>query len=482
MFPQTPQKTRTRRLCKSMIIISFIFIFMILILILILITTNPCSQTTQILLPNFNLNYYKNTHKTPYPNPETTPTNISHIVFGIGGATKTWQTKKHYIESWWTPNVTRGFLFLDQAPIQYLPWPPTSPPVRVSSDHKGVPYTVRMARVVEETFREEKGGGVRWYVMADDDTVFLPENLVEVLNKYDHNGYYYVGMNSESIISNSLFSFGMGFGGAGFALSYPLVELLVKNFDGCLKKYQYYHGSDHILQSCLADLGVSLTQEKGFHQIDLHGDISGLLAAHPQAPFVSLHHLDAVEPLFPAMDRPQSLNHLMKAAKTDQSRLFQQSICYEHPKDWTFSLSWGYSLHIYEKIVPPSVLQVPLQTFGEWRKGAKPAFMVNTRGLSKDPCEIPHIFYFDSVVEPGGGGNPREVITSYVRKLPRKLPPCLASGNRSANYVEKILVISPVKRLEMEGKRRECCEIVQVDKANVTTIKLRPCMKDEIVV
>ncbi|XP_024973899.1 uncharacterized protein LOC112512255 [Cynara cardunculus var. scolymus] len=305
-----------------------------------------------------------------------------------------------------------------------------------------------MARVVEETFKEEKGGGVRWYVMADDDTVFLPENLVEVLKKYDHNGYYYVGMNSESIISNSLFSFGMGFGGAGFALSYPLVELLVKNLDGCLKKYHGYHGSDHILQSCMADLGVSLTQERGFHQIDLHGDISGLLAAHPQAPMVSLHHLDAVEPLFPTMDRLQSLNHLMKAAKTDQSRLFQQSICYDHPKDWTFSLSWGYSLHIYEKILPPSVLQVPLQTFGEWRKGAKPAFMVNTRGLSKDPCEIPHTFYFDSVVDSRGRGNPEEVIMSYVRKLPRRLPPCLASGNQSAHDVEKILVISPVTRLE----------------------------------
>lgn len=248
-------------------------------------------------------------------------------------------------------------------------------------------------------------------------------------------------------------------------------------------------------------------------QIDLRGDISGLLSAHPQTPLVSLHHLDAVEPLFPATDRQQSLNHLMTSAKTDQSRLLQQSICYHHPKNWTFSLSWGYSVHIYEKTLPSCFLQLPLQTFEEWEKGGWPAFMVNTRGLSQDPCEIPHVFYFYSVEESGGGGWRREVVTTYVRRLPRRLLPCLVNGNHSADYVDKILVISPVKRLVtvslifrfyykkkcgiyvfliflliiiffyvclQEGSRRECCDIIQVEKENSTTIKLRPCMKYEM--
>ncbi|KAL7598791.1 hypothetical protein Lser_V15G26579 [Lactuca serriola] len=500
MLTQIHKLSRTRRVCKSMVIIS-LFLSIILILIF---SINPCSQTTQILIPNFNLNYFKNT--------QTTPTNISHVVFGITGTVKTWHTKKHYIESWWRPNVTRGFLFLDETPIEHLPWPPTSPPVRVSGDHKGTPYTIRMARVIQGTFKAENKN-VRWYVMADDDTIFFLENLLNVLKKYDHEGYYYIGTNSESILSNTWFSFDMGFGGAGFALSYPLAEALAKNLDVCLNKYQYLHTSDHILRSCIADFGVSLTQEKGFHQIDLRGDISGLLSAHPQTPLVSLHHLDAVEPLFPATDRQQSLNHLMTSAKTDQSRLLQQSICYHHPKNWTFSLSWGYSVHIYEKTLPSCFLQLPLQTFEEWEKGGWPAFMVNTRGLSQDPCEIPHVFYFYSVEESGGGGWRREVVTTYVRRLPRRLLPCLVNGNHSADYVDKILVISPVKRLVtvslifrfyykkkcgiyvfliflliifffyvclQEGSRRECCDIIQVEKENSTTIKLRPCMKYEM--
>ncbi|XP_071717974.1 uncharacterized protein [Rutidosis leptorrhynchoides] len=418
-----------------------------------------------------------------YQNPQTTSTNISDIVFGIASVVKTWNAKKHYIESWWQPNVTRGYLFLDQAPIEHLPWPATSPPVRVSSmstDKKSVPYTLRIAQVIKDVFNAENKG-VKWYVMADDDTVFFLENLVEVLRKYDHNGYYYIGMNSESIISNSQFSYGMGFGGAGFALSYPLAEILVQNLDVCLIRYQKLHGSDHILQSCMADLGVSLTQEKGFHQIDLRGDISGLLSAHPQTPLVSLHHLDTVHPLFPAMDRPQSLKHLMKAAKIEPSRLLQQAICYDHLKKWSFSFSWGYSVQIYEKYITPSLLQIPVQTFGEWRKGARPSFMMNTRSLNKNDCEIPHYFLFDSVEEYGDGIRQRKVMMSYVRRFPRRLPPCSVNGSHSADYIDKIIVISPVKRLEMEGARRECCDIEQTDKVNVTMIKLRPCMQYEMI-
>ncbi|PHU29129.1 hypothetical protein BC332_01222 [Capsicum chinense] len=191
-----------------------------------------------------------------------------------------------------------------------------------------MPFAIRMVRVIEETFMLHHGPGVRWYVMADDDTVLMIDNLVNVLTKYDHTKYYYVGMNSECIVSNFGNSFQMAFGGAGYALSYPLAQAVAKNMDTCIKRYPYLYGSDHILQACIADLGVTLTLEKGFHQIDLHRDISGLLSAHPQSPFLSTHHLDAVDPIFPSMNHFEALNHLMKAANVDQSRLLQQSTCY----------------------------------------------------------------------------------------------------------------------------------------------------------
>jgi hypothetical protein len=36
-------------------------------------------------------------------------------------------------------------------------------------------------------------------VIGDNDTVFFPDNLVAVLNKYDHAEMYYVGAPSESV-------------------------------------------------------------------------------------------------------------------------------------------------------------------------------------------------------------------------------------------------------------------------------------------
>ena len=55
--------------------------------------------------------------------------------------------------------------------------------------------------------------------------------------RYNHNKYFYIGSNSECVSSNFDHSFGMAFGRAGYALSYPLAEALAKNLDVCIKTY-----------------------------------------------------------------------------------------------------------------------------------------------------------------------------------------------------------------------------------------------------
>ncbi|KAL2471330.1 Protein of unknown function (DUF604) [Abeliophyllum distichum] len=373
---------------------------------------------------------------------------------------------------------------MDRFPKEFLPWPPSSPPFRISQDTSRYkqydkhpnPQAIRMAHLILETFKAENEG-VRWYVLADDDTVVFINNLENVLARYDHSKYFYIGMNSESHASNVFHSFSMAFGGAGYALSYPLAKALVNNLDVCIKRYPTLYGSDHILQSCVADLGVSLTLEKGFHQIDVHSDISGLLSAHPQSPLLSLHHLDFVNPIFPYMNQNESLYHLMKGAKTDESRLLQQSICYYKPKNWSFSLSWGYTVQLYEASFPPSILQRPLQTFTPWSKSVWPLFVFNTRIPSKNPCEAPHVFFFDSVENRSGD----HFITSYSRSKTPSFPPCLSNGNHSADNVSKIYVLSPAWKHDSIGNRRECCDIMHITGTNTTEIKLRNCLENEIV-
>jgi hypothetical protein len=70
-------------------------------------------------------------------------------------------------------------------------------------------------------------------------------------------------------------------------------------------------------------------------QIDLRGDISGLLRAHPLAPLVSLHHLDHVYPLYPGADRAKAVEHFFRAANADPARIVQQTVCYDHARSLT---------------------------------------------------------------------------------------------------------------------------------------------------
>lgn len=183
-------------------------------------------------------------------------------------------------------------------------------------------------------------------------------------------------------------------------------------------------------------------------QIDMVHDISGFLSAHPQAPLISLHHLDIASPIFPAADRHKSVRHLMTAAKFDQSRLLQQTVCYHKQNNWAFSIAWGYSAYIYEQYIPRSILKRPFETFTPWSlKRRPPDYMFNTRLLvHNDSCETPHIFFFRSITRiRNSNTRTDEIVTTYKRYKDRGLPPC--SSNHSADYISKIRVYSPVTKL-----------------------------------
>ncbi|KAK6164121.1 hypothetical protein DH2020_000985 [Rehmannia glutinosa] len=334
----------------------------------------------------------------------------------------------------------------------------------------------RMVHGILELFREEHED-MRWIVMGDDDSIFFVDNIVDVLAEYDHTKYYYLGWHSESVISNYWFSFNQAFGGGGIVLSYPLAKALVRDMDGCLIRYAQSSSADLITMTCIADIGVNLTPHKGIHQVDLHGDFSGYLSAHPKVPLMTFHHFDAMDPIFPNMDRFESTRHLMKAADADQSRLLQQTICYHRQTNWSFSVAWGYSAQIYENIYPRSYLQMPIETFGPWAKGPKPPFyMFNTRPRSDNPCEAPHFFFLESVYKSVKGD---EIITSYIRARPRGLPPCASSGNHSADSISRIRVFSPAKK-RLQIDRCECCDILRVDNVKAE-VKFRECKIDEII-
>ncbi|XP_074379825.1 uncharacterized protein LOC141720997 isoform X2 [Apium graveolens] len=336
-------------------------------------------------------------------------TSLDHIVFGIASNKVSWNSRKEFVRLWWKPKQMRGCVFLDynRTSSDQDDQDDLLPPLCMSADTSRFLYTyrgglrsaIRVARVVSETVALNHTN-VRWFVFADDDTVFFPENLVKVLSKYDHELWYYIGSNSESFTQNRFFSFNMAYGGAGFAISYPLAKVLAKTFDSCIERYPYLYGSDGRISACLAELGVTLTKEPGFHQVDMKGDVFGLLAAHPVAPLISLHHLDIVNPIFPYMPSSlKALEHLYEAAKHDPHRIIQQTVCYDVYFSWTVSVSWGYAVQVYARNVPLPYLLRAQRTFRPFKRGRhiNNNFNLDMREYESDRCRRAVVFYMDQV-------------------------------------------------------------------------------------
>ncbi|CAJ2654919.1 unnamed protein product [Trifolium pratense] len=414
----------------------------------------------------------------------TTNTTLDHIVFGIASSKSSWTKRKDYVKLWWkTNNAMKGCVFLDSLPPNEDD-PSSFPPLCVSKDTSRFKYTckgglrsaIRVARVVAETVALNHSD-VKWYVFGDDDTVFFPENLVKTLSKYDHELWYYIGAHSEIYEQNRIFGFGMAFGGAGFAISSSLAKVLAKVFDSCLERYPHLYGSDGRVYSCLAELGVGLTHEPGFHQVDLTGNTFGLLASHPVTPLLSLHHPDYTEPIFPNMTRTKALQHLFQAAKVDSQRILQQTICYDKRFSWTISVSWGYAVQVFPNhMFLPEVVNVQ-ETFKQWKKGnmlAK-AYTFNTKPLHSDPCKRSTIFYFDSVSSGNDG-----IISSYYKRSFQNCSKNLVSPKK----VEVIKVVTHKLNLgikQLQAPRRQCCDVLPSSAGDQMEIAVRECKDEELI-
>ncbi|KAF7810436.1 transferring glycosyl group transferase [Senna tora] len=323
---------------------------------------------------------------------------------------------------------------------------------------------------------------VRWFVMGDDDTVFVAENLVRVLRKYDHTQFYYIGSLSESHLQNIFFSYGMAYGGGGFAISYPLAKALCEMQDRCIQRYPALYGSDDRMQACMAELGVPLTKELGFHQYDVYGNLLGLLAAHPVTPLVSLHHLDVVEPIFPNLTRLQALQKLTIPMRLDSAGLMQQSICYDKARGWTISVSWGFVVLIFRGVFSPREMEMPSRTFLNWyRRADYTAYAFNTRPVTRNPCQKPFVFYFSSGELNSSSLSEEEgIIVSEYRRHRVAQPECRwRMPDPSAIDVVKVYK-KPDPYLWDRAPRRNCCRVMTSKENGSMVVDVGVCKEGEL--
>ncbi|XP_043698924.1 uncharacterized protein LOC122649749 [Telopea speciosissima] len=444
-------------------------------------STHLSSSSQFLPISNSNTNSNSNSNSFTTTSTAIKPTELKHIVFGIAASSNLWERRKQYIKQWWKPRETRGMVWLDKSVRNR--GNEGLPEIRISGNTSTFPYTnrkgsrsaLRISRVVSEMARLGMKD-VRWFVLGDDDTVFVVDNVVRVLSKYDHRQFYYVGSSSESHIQNLFFSYAMAYGGGGFAISYPLAKALEKIQDRCIHKYPGLYGSDDRMQACMAELGVPLTREAGFHQYDLHGDLLGLLSAHPVAPLVSLHHLDVVEPIFPGMSRATAIQHLFESIRLDSASIMQQSICYDKNREWSIIVSWGYVVQILRGAISPRELEMPTRTFINWHRRADySAYAFNTRPVSKHPCEKPHIFYmnttrYDRVK--------KQTLVIYSRRSPE--PYCNWKMD-SPGAIDSIIVVKRPDHLRWQkSPRRDCCRVLPSSKRSTMYLSVGNCQDGEI--
>jgi len=169
-------------------------------------------------------------------------------------------------------------------------------------------------------------------------------------------------------------------------------------------------------------------------QVDVRGNIFGLLAAHPLTPLVSLPHLGKVNPIFPNMAPVAALQHLFEAVRLDSERMLQQAVCYDRWFSWTISVSWGYAVQVFDRhVLLPDAIRVQ-DTFSPWNRGGASNYVLTLSPGHPDPCRRPVIFFLDEARAKG-----TTITTSYGRMLPDN---CSYDPMTSPKKLEEVVVFS----------------------------------------
>jgi hypothetical protein len=186
----------------------------------------------------------------------------------------------------------------------------------------------------------------------------------------------------------------------------------------------------------------------GILQFDIHGDASGILASHPVAPIISLHHLDLIDPIFPntltrKYTRVSAVKHLLEAANLEAASTTQQSICYDSYRRWSFTVSWGYVVQVYQGFITPRELEVPQKTFLSWHKEAsKVEFPFNTKSNPDNVCKRPTRFFMESVQAPSvAQGSSAAAMESYFIREPSEAKKDCAEKLQPLSSVQRIKVV-----------------------------------------
>lgn len=226
------------------------------------------------------------------------PLDASHIIFGMATLLDRLELSIVFLQRWLAHTNARLLVIAD-GPDNTRPDPNKMAELESKMRDLGLKVTIfkplsRYDNMPERYFSlvklmyTHREPEEEWMGIIDDDTFFPSmHSLVEKLDKCNSNMHWYIGAMSEEwwpVVRYGL----MAFGGAGIFLSMPLAAVLDTHYEDCKRRSGAGAGDMRIRECIIWHTDTKLTHVPGLHQIDMHGDRSGIYESG-RLP-LSLHH------------------------------------------------------------------------------------------------------------------------------------------------------------------------------------------------
>ena len=223
----------------------------------------------------------------------------SHMIFGISTILGRIEDSIPQLLRWLAHTGARLYVVVVEAEDKVATDPKQVAEVQQRMRNLGLDVTLVTPLSNSDTFSERyfslvkimydhRDAKTKWISLMDDDTFFPSMRaLVAMLEEHDPAELHYIGALSEDWWAVTVYGF-MGFGGAGIFLSITLAEILDQNYDECKKTSDITAGDIRVMQCVYRQTNTKLTHIPALHQIDLHGDLSGIYESG-RFP-LSLHH------------------------------------------------------------------------------------------------------------------------------------------------------------------------------------------------
>lgn len=270
------------------------------------------------------------------------------IVYGLCSSVQTFPGRLEVMTQWWQPGMT-GAVFVDTMAEGYdrqdvpkgLEVVASSQPWAFVSEAERCAWS-QIADLYRKFPRSD------WFVIGDDDTLFVPEAVELYLRSLPASHKWYIGAPSESVSQRELYGNLMlnngdvmkdfAFGGGGIIISQALMEEMAQQMSHCLQNYSGLFGGDQRIAVCAHHAGGNLSHNQGMHQCDLVStNIASTLEAHPLTPLLSLHHMGNVH-----LPQGATLMDVRGAIRRNPFGALQQSVCIANAG--LFSISSGLSV------------------------------------------------------------------------------------------------------------------------------------------